>query len=68
MAQAVESCDTADLSKPHVPVAMHSFKCPSNGIASLKSPESRPYREVMYFSPGIGRLIEGFVEDIFYRL
>lgn len=64
MAGAVERAETADADRPHVPIAMQAFKCPSNGIASLKQTDSRDYREVMYFSPGIGQLVEQFTKEI----
>ena len=63
-ASAIEAVEAADPGVHHIPVAMRSFKCPSNGIASLKEPGSRDYREVMYFSPGIGNLIDAFVNEI----
>ena len=57
MAAAVESASGSD-----GPVAMEAFKCPSNGIASLKPVESGAYREVMYFEPGINEKLDQFVE------
>lgn len=62
-AEALENTETAESGRPYVPVAMRSFKCPSNGIASLKAPESREYHEVMYFEPGINKALDSFVED-----
>jgi len=46
------------------PVAMQSFKCPSNGIASMKDANSSEYTEVMYFEPGINTVLDSFAFEI----
>ncbi|MBI9107433.1 MAG: EFR1 family ferrodoxin [Spirochaetales bacterium] len=60
----VEAAGTAEAERPHVPVALRAFKCPSNGIASLKDPGSSAYSEVMYFEAGIGRSLDDFSADV----
>ena len=62
--RAMELTGTADDDRPHMAIAMQAFKCPSNGIASLKEPDSSAYREVMYFEPGIGAKLDDFTADI----
>ena len=62
-ALGIESAGTSEPERPHVPVVMRAFKCPSNGIASLQEPESRAYNEVMYFEPGIGSALDRYVEQ-----
>jgi ferredoxin len=61
-ARKIEFADTSEPEKPNVSVAMRAFKCPSNGIASLKRPESRAYTEVMYFEPAINLSLDSFVQ------
>ena len=56
--------EAADSGQPHTPVALRAFKCPSNGIASMRAPESRAYREVMYFVAGIGVKLDDFAAEI----
>jgi len=44
----------------YIPIALQSFKCPSNGIASLKDPASADFKSVMYFENGIHNKITEF--------
>lgn len=60
----IENTQTADSQRAHTAVALREFKCPSNGISSLKDPGSRAYTDVMYFSPGIDRLLDDFADEI----
>jgi len=60
----VEAAGTAAADRPHVPVALRAFKCPSNGIASLKEPGSSAYTEVMYFEAGIGSILNDFSAEV----
>ncbi len=55
---------SAEDDRPHIPVAMRAFKCPSNGIASLKKTNQRAYKAVMYFEPQIVNHIHDFVNEI----
>lgn len=45
-------------------IASRSFKCPSNGIASLKEKASFEYQSVMYFENNIDSCIRNFVDNI----
>ncbi|MDC7227730.1 MAG: EFR1 family ferrodoxin [Spirochaetales bacterium] len=63
-ANTLEHTVTADDNRTHTPVALKTFKCPSNGIASLKAPDSTAYREIMYFEAGIGHKLDDFILEI----
>ncbi|MCD4829597.1 MAG: EFR1 family ferrodoxin [Candidatus Cloacimonetes bacterium] len=41
-----------------------SFKCPSNGIASMKSAESYEYSSVMFFEDNIADKLDQFADEI----
>lgn len=64
MAKAIERTETAEIDKSHALIAMRAFKCPSNGISSLKPADSEAYQEVMYFEPDISNSLEKFVMEI----
>lgn len=54
-------------SEQYYPIAQLSLKCPSNGIASMKSAESYEYQTVMYFENNIRKKLDNFVEDILQK-
>jgi ferredoxin/flavodoxin len=60
----VEAAGTAEAEQTHALVAMRAFKCPSNGIASLKDSGSSAYSDVMYFEAGIGSNLDDFSADV----
>lgn len=46
------------------PIFSQAFKCPSNGIASMKDPSSYEYQSVMYFEHHIDKKISNFVQEL----
>ncbi|UYP46079.1 hypothetical protein NEF87_002364 [Candidatus Lokiarchaeum ossiferum] len=46
------------------PIATEEFKCPSNGIAAMKSSDDYEYNTVMYFEIGITAKIKQFARNI----
>ncbi len=63
-ARKMKLSKSAEDERPHIPIAVRAFKCPSNGIASLKKADNRAYKEVMYFEPQIINHIHDFVNEI----
>ncbi len=46
------------------PIFSKAFKCPSNGIASMKDPTCYEYQSVMYFEQNIDKKISNFVQEL----
>lgn len=46
------------------PISQQVFKCPSNGIASMKAAESQSYQTVMFFEEYIANKLNMFVEHV----